>query len=400
MRCAAPTMACPASAPTRSAAPCMRPGTAGRGGGAGARPAWSCAGASTKARSPSPIRMPRQKGADRASLHTRRRPRPGGLVRGRGRSVPGRAAAGRQLATARPPGDPAARVCPGWHLQGPDPVPSRDGTGPPPAGQQLPQPDPAWLAQGAARGDPGGAAGTRCAARCGGAPRRVGGLAGRPGGALHLARRAAAPAHAPGVGQPGRPQDGRDGGLAVPARHHAALHPARRQLAEHGRVHPAHPEAAHARRPASAEPGRDRRLVPADRRGLEPATHALPVERQAPAEATEATRRRTPTRRLGRSHAEAALAARPQLTGMARPEASDPLVALNPANGSAGVAISDGIKDLFGLISPSTSELDVFSFTKAYRYNSATKKFTALFDFGGKGLGKIFGAAYNGNFGP
>src|SRR5690349_3887656 len=32
-----------------------------RGGGAGARPACSCAGASTKARSPSPIRMPRQK---------------------------------------------------------------------------------------------------------------------------------------------------------------------------------------------------------------------------------------------------------------------------------------------------------------------------------------------------
>src|SRR3954465_5800781 len=280
----------PASAPTRSAARCMRPGTAGRGGGAGARPAWSCAGASTKARSPSPIRTPRQKGADRASLHARRRPRPGGLVGGRGRPVPGRAAAGRQLATARPPGDPAARVRPGWHLQGPDPVPSRDGTGAPPAGQQLHQPDPAWLAQGAARGDPGGAAGTRCAARCGSAPRRVGGLAGRPGGALHLARRAAAPAHAPGVGQPGRPQDGRDGGLAVPARHHAALHPARRQLAEHGRVHPAHPEAAHARRPASAEPGRDRRLVPADRRGLEPATHALPVERQAPAEATEATR--------------------------------------------------------------------------------------------------------------
>src|SRR4051794_32900531 len=326
MRRAAPMMACPASAPARSAARCVRPGTAGRGGGAGARPAWSCAGASTKARSPSPIRTPGKKGADRASLHARRRPRPGGLVRGRGRPVPGRAAAGRQLATARPPGDPAARVCPGWHLQGPDPVPSRDGTGAPPAGQQLHQPDPAWLAQGAARGDPGGAAGTRCAARCGSAPRRVGGLAGRPGGALHLARRAAAPAHAPGVGQPGRPQDGRDGGLAVPARHHAALHPARRQLAEHGRVHPAHPETAHARRPASAEPGRDRRLVSADRRGLEPATHALPVERQAPAEATEAARRRTRTRRLGRSHAEAALAARPQLTGMAQSEASDPLV--------------------------------------------------------------------------
>lgn len=76
------------------------------------------------------------------------------------------------------------------------------------------------------------------------------------------------------------------------------------------------------------------------------------------------------------------------------------LVALSPVNGSAGTTISDGIKDLFGLISPNTSELDAFSFTKAYRYNPATKKFTVLFDFGGKGLGKIFGAAFNGNFGP
>src|SRR3954468_9169119 len=36
----------------------------------GARPAWSCAGASTKARSPSPIRTPRQKGADRVYRST------------------------------------------------------------------------------------------------------------------------------------------------------------------------------------------------------------------------------------------------------------------------------------------------------------------------------------------
>src|SRR3954451_10665833 len=38
---------------------------------------------------------------------------PGGLVRGRGWSVPGGAAAGQQLAAARPARDPAARVCPG-----------------------------------------------------------------------------------------------------------------------------------------------------------------------------------------------------------------------------------------------------------------------------------------------
>src|SRR3954470_23308108 len=48
-----------------------------------------------------------EKGADRASLHARRRPRPGGLVRGRGRPVPRRAAAGRPPPTPRPPPHPA-----------------------------------------------------------------------------------------------------------------------------------------------------------------------------------------------------------------------------------------------------------------------------------------------------
>src|SRR3954453_18225850 len=180
-------MACLGSAPTRSAAPCMRPGTAGKRGGVGARPAWSCASASTQVLSPSPIRMPRQKGADRAGLHAWRLSWPGALVRGRGWSVPGGAAAGQQLAAARPPRDPAARVCPGRHLQDPDPVPSCHRPGAPQAGRQLHQPDPAWLAQGAARGDPGDDAVTRRAARCRGDPPRLGGLAGWPGGRLHLA---------------------------------------------------------------------------------------------------------------------------------------------------------------------------------------------------------------------
>src|SRR3982751_1518600 len=186
-------MVCPASAPTRSAAPCMRPGTAGKRGGVGATPAWSCASASTQVLSPSPIRMPRQKGADRAGLHARRLAWPGGLVRGRGWSVPGGAAAGQQLAAARPPRDPAARVCPGRHLQDPDPVPSCHGPGAPPAGRQLHQPDPAWLAQGAARGNPGDDAVARCAARCRGDPPRLGGLAGWAGGTPPLSPPAAPP---------------------------------------------------------------------------------------------------------------------------------------------------------------------------------------------------------------
>src|SRR3954453_15446465 len=145
MRCAAPMMACPASAPTRSAAPCMRPGTAGRGV------------RDRRGRAPAQALRPG---------HRRRSGRRGekGLIE---RAYTLGAALGLEVwcegeagpfqavpqpgGSWRPRGHPAARVCPGWHLQGPDPVPSRDGTGAPPAGQQLHQPDPAWLAQGAAR---------------------------------------------------------------------------------------------------------------------------------------------------------------------------------------------------------------------------------------------------------
>ena len=59
----------------------------------------------------------------------------------------------------------------------------------------------------------------------------------------------------------------------------------------------------------------------------------------------------------------------------------------------------DGIKDLFGLVSPSPDELDAFAFDKAYRYDAALQT-TASFSFAGKGLGKILGAAFDGNFGP
>ena len=60
--------------------------------------------------------------------------------------------------------------------------------------------------------------------------------------------------------------------------------------AEHGRIDPAHPQAARSRRAASLKPGRDRRLVRADGRQLEPAAHALRLERQAPAAAAETGR--------------------------------------------------------------------------------------------------------------
>jgi len=75
------------------------------------------------------------------------------------------------------------------------------------------------------------------------------------------------------------------------------------------------------------------------------------------------------------------------------------VVALNPATGKSGAVRHDGIKDLFGLVSPSPDELDAFAFDRAYRYNAALQT-TASFSFAGKGLGKILGAAFDGNFGP
>ena len=75
------------------------------------------------------------------------------------------------------------------------------------------------------------------------------------------------------------------------------------------------------------------------------------------------------------------------------------VVALNPATGKAGAVKHDGIKDLFGLVSPSPNELDGFAFDKVYRYNTALQK-RSSFSFAGKGLGKILGAAFDGNFGP
>jgi hypothetical protein len=73
--------------------------------------------------------------------------------------------------------------------------------------------------------------------------------------------------------------------------------------------HPAHSQAPHARWPASAEPNRDRHLVPADRTSLEPAANTLPVERQAPEKTAQATRRCTRAWRLRCSRPSAAIAA-------------------------------------------------------------------------------------------
>src|SRR5689334_15188914 len=230
------------------------------------------------------------KKVDRAGLRARPAGRPGGLVRGRGRAVPGRPASRRRRAADRTAGDPAARVRAPGHDQDPDPVPSRDRPGAGPAGDPRHERGPARLAEGDPGGGRGGAAGRPGGERPGGDARPLGGLAAGPSGALHPAR-AAPPAEGPaGVGQPRRPQDARDGAVVVPARHHAALHAPGRQLVEHGRVDPAHPQTPGARGAAAAEPGRDRRLVRADGRQLELAAHALRLERQAPAATAETGR--------------------------------------------------------------------------------------------------------------
>jgi hypothetical protein len=225
-------MVCPASAATRLAAPCTRLGSVGRRAGPGARRVWS--GASATAWSASSIRMRLQKGADRAGLYAGCSPWPGGVPRRRGRPVPGRAASAPFMAAA----GPAARACPRRHGQEPAPLFH------PATGEVYRQPVTActksvlhgWLttdltARLPRPGKPADAAVTQAAWQDGlTAP-------------FALPEPVAPAAPAARVGQSRRPQEYRHGGVAVPARHHVARYPARRQVAEPGRAHPAQPQA-------------------------------------------------------------------------------------------------------------------------------------------------------------
>ena len=207
--------------------------------------------------------MRRPKKADRAGLHAGRPAWAVGLVRGRGRAVSGRAASRCVVAAARATGHPAARIHPRRHDQDPDPVPSRHRPGAAATGRPRHQCGPAhpWLRErlsailAALPFQPGSIAGSGRHAS------GVGGVAGGPDDALHLARRPAAAAAVAGVGQSGRPQDARPGAVAVRAWRHAALHARGRQLAQHGGVDRARAQAPGARRTASAQPRRDRELV-------------------------------------------------------------------------------------------------------------------------------------------
>src|SRR3954468_22544427 len=116
------------------------------------------------------------------------------------------------------------------------------------------------------------------------------GVAGRADGTVYFARTVASAAPAARVGQSHRSQEHRNGAVAVPTRHYAALYATWRQLAEHGRAHPAHPQAPDLGGPASPVSRRDRHLVRADCPSLEPPAHTLCLARQAPPATAQATR--------------------------------------------------------------------------------------------------------------
>src|SRR3712207_1495387 len=84
-------------------------------------------------------------------------------------------------------------------------------------------------------------------------------------------------------------------------------------------------EAPQPRRAAPAEPHRDRRLVRADRACLEPAAHALPLERQAPATAAQTTRQPTRHRRRRSTYVAAVTSPPKPAPRMAVSGASGPL---------------------------------------------------------------------------
>ena len=78
------------------------------------------------------------------------------------------------------------------------------------------------------------------------------------------------------------------------------------------------------------------------------------------------------------------------------------LANLNKVTGAVITRKPHGIVDLFGLVSTGVDKLYGFAFTKAYRFvenaDGPTGQSVLLFDFANKGLTKIFGASFNGNF--
>src|SRR4051794_20356540 len=138
------------------------------------------------------MRWPKK--ADRAGLHPGRAAWALGLVRGRGRAVPGGAAFWCVVAAARPTRPPAARIHPRRHDQDPDPVPSRHRPGAAAISRSRHQCGPAPVAARAPERDPGRAAPTGSIAGSGRYASGLGRVAGGSDEALHVAARPAAAA--------------------------------------------------------------------------------------------------------------------------------------------------------------------------------------------------------------
>src|SRR5215210_2127970 len=201
------------------------------------------------------------KKADRAGLHPWRPAWAVGLVRGRGRPLLSRAASRGVVAAVRTPSHPAARIHPRWHNQDPDPVSSGHGPGAAATGHSRHQCGPAPVVARAPERDSGRATPSGFIAGSGRHASSLGGVAGGPDDALHLAARPAAAAAVAGVGQSGWPQDTRPGAVAVRTWRHAALHARGRPLAQHGGVDRARAQAPRAGWTAPAQPRGDRDLV-------------------------------------------------------------------------------------------------------------------------------------------
>jgi hypothetical protein len=165
------------------------------------------------------------------------------------------------------------------------------------------------LAQGGAGSHPRPAAGAAGAAR-GGEPRGesavLGTVAGRAERPHHPTRGPAAAPDAAHPGQPDRALHSRLRPLAVRAWHHAALHSAWRQLAEHGGIHPADPQAPRVGRPSSTDTGGDHCLARGGRLWVEPGADALSLGRQAAGTAGASEAQTASCRRLRGLHSPTA----------------------------------------------------------------------------------------------
>ncbi|CAA9325040.1 MAG: hypothetical protein AVDCRST_MAG40-1647, partial [uncultured Gemmatimonadaceae bacterium] len=242
-----------------------------------------------------------------------------------GGAVPDGACRGAAVAPRGPAGALPARAPPRWDGEAADALSPEHRRGPSPRRVVVHEPGAPRLARAAARGDP------RHAPRAGRAPARgehgaLVALAARARLAARPRERAAAAAHAAGARQPGRTSDPALRRVAARPRDHAALHPARRLVAEHDGVRAAHPDPP---RPRGDPPGvrrRHYRPVGSDGRGLERGAHPIRVGRPARRPPATCTRPAPPARRLRRVHPPPRTSRAPNgARGMATLNPSDPL---------------------------------------------------------------------------